>query len=70
NPKRAHLLVSNVLGKHVPQRPSVVYGAGFELVRASTSRRTCHPSHPLHRGALPRGSTALTSGPSQLNHSR
>ncbi|MFD9500580.1 phosphoribosyltransferase [Streptomyces sp. NPDC060035] len=31
NPKRAHLLVSNVLGKHVPQQPSVVYGAGFEL---------------------------------------
>ncbi|WP_424860974.1 phosphoribosyltransferase domain-containing protein [Streptomyces sp. MMS24-I29] len=33
NPKRAHLLVSNVLGKHVPQKPSVVYGAGFELGR-------------------------------------
>ncbi|MFF3733032.1 phosphoribosyltransferase [Streptomyces sp. NPDC002476] len=33
NPKRAHLLVSNVLGKHVPQRPSVVYDAGFELGR-------------------------------------
>ncbi|MFG2590489.1 phosphoribosyltransferase [Streptomyces sp. NPDC048438] len=31
NPKRAHLLVSNVLGKHVPQRPSVVHGVGFEL---------------------------------------
>ncbi|MFJ7056451.1 phosphoribosyltransferase [Streptomyces microflavus] len=31
NPKRAHLLVSNVLGKHVPQHPSVVYGAGYEL---------------------------------------
>lgn len=31
NPKRAHLLVSNVLGKHVPQRPGVVYGAGFSL---------------------------------------
>ncbi|WP_240659744.1 phosphoribosyltransferase [Streptomyces sp. WAC 01529] len=31
NPKRAHLLVSNVLGKHVPQRPSVVYGAGHGL---------------------------------------
>ncbi|MEU0097616.1 phosphoribosyltransferase [Streptomyces sp. NPDC006267] len=31
NPRRAHLLVSNVLGKHVPQRPSVVHGAGFEL---------------------------------------
>lgn len=33
NPKRAHLLVSHVLGKHVPQHPSVVYGAGFELGR-------------------------------------
>ncbi|MFD6735913.1 phosphoribosyltransferase domain-containing protein, partial [Micromonospora aurantiaca] len=31
NPKRAHLLVSNVLGKHVPQRPSVIWGAGREL---------------------------------------
>ncbi|MFJ4538042.1 phosphoribosyltransferase [Streptomyces tibetensis] len=33
NPKRAHLLVSNVLGKHVPQSPSVVYGYGWELGR-------------------------------------
>ncbi|MDT0486816.1 phosphoribosyltransferase [Streptomyces doebereineriae] len=33
NPKRAHLLVSNVLGKHVPQLPSVVYGQGFALGR-------------------------------------
>ncbi|WP_234348698.1 phosphoribosyltransferase domain-containing protein, partial [Kitasatospora sp. MY 5-36] len=33
NPKRAHLLVSTVLGKHVPQRPSVVHGAGLELGR-------------------------------------
>ncbi len=31
NPKRAHLLVSNVLGKHVPQRPHVVYDAGYGL---------------------------------------
>ncbi|MEV5975910.1 phosphoribosyltransferase [Streptomyces sp. NPDC052114] len=31
NPKRAHLLVSNVLGKHVPQHPSVVHGAGHDL---------------------------------------
>ncbi|WP_455359381.1 phosphoribosyltransferase [Streptomyces sp. SYSU K21746] len=31
NPKRAHLLVSNVLGKHVPQSPAVVYDAGFAL---------------------------------------
>ncbi len=33
NPKRAHLLVSNVLGKHVPQRPGVVHGAGLGLGR-------------------------------------
>ncbi|MFD3581593.1 phosphoribosyltransferase [Streptomyces sp. NPDC058683] len=33
NPKRAHLLVSNVLGKHVPQSPAVVYGHGFSLGR-------------------------------------
>ncbi|MEU7134108.1 phosphoribosyltransferase domain-containing protein [Streptomyces sp. NPDC046261] len=33
NPKRAHLLVSNVLGKHVPQLPSVVYEAGAGLGR-------------------------------------
>ena len=34
NPRRAHLLVSQVLGKHVPQRPATVYRAGFELGRA------------------------------------
>ncbi|WP_326649698.1 phosphoribosyltransferase [Streptomyces sp. NBC_01750] len=33
NPKRAHLLVSNVLGKHVPQSPAVVYDAGYRLGR-------------------------------------
>ncbi|WP_435611655.1 phosphoribosyltransferase [Streptomyces sp. bgisy159] len=33
NPKRAHLLVSHVLGKHVPQSPSVVHGAGVALGR-------------------------------------
>ncbi|MGW0764588.1 phosphoribosyltransferase [Streptomyces sp. NPDC002676] len=31
NPKRAHLLVSHVLGKHVPQSPAVVYGHGVAL---------------------------------------
>ncbi|MFF2166841.1 phosphoribosyltransferase [Streptomyces sp. NPDC058175] len=31
NPKRAHLLVSNVLGKHVPQSPDVVWRAGYDL---------------------------------------
>ncbi|MFI9796423.1 phosphoribosyltransferase [Streptomyces sp. NPDC052302] len=33
NPKRAHLLVSNVLGKHVPQSPTVVHDAGHALGR-------------------------------------
>ncbi|WP_159767112.1 phosphoribosyltransferase [Streptomyces sp. HM190] len=33
NPKRAHLLVSNVLGKHVPQSPAVVHGHGVALGR-------------------------------------
>ncbi|WP_189535428.1 phosphoribosyltransferase [Streptomyces roseolilacinus] len=33
NRKRAHLLVSRVLGKHVPQSPAVVRGAGHELGR-------------------------------------
>lgn len=28
NPKRAHLLVSTVLGKHVPTDPALVYGSG------------------------------------------
>ncbi|WNI15355.1 phosphoribosyltransferase [Actinacidiphila sp. ITFR-21] len=31
NPKRAHLLVSNVLGKHVPQDPDTVYGHAHRL---------------------------------------
>ncbi|MEV4741542.1 phosphoribosyltransferase [Streptomyces sp. NPDC049555] len=33
NPKRAHLLVSPVLGKHVPVPPARVYGAGLDLGR-------------------------------------
>ncbi|MCC5034832.1 phosphoribosyltransferase [Streptomyces sp. WAC 00631] len=33
NPRRAHLLVSQVLGKHVPQRPDVVHEAGLGLGR-------------------------------------
>ncbi|MFI9200538.1 phosphoribosyltransferase [Streptomyces sp. NPDC053048] len=33
NPRRAHLLVSNVLGKHVPASPAVVYEAGAALGR-------------------------------------
>ncbi|QLE76003.1 phosphoribosyltransferase [Streptomyces rectiverticillatus] len=33
NPKRAHLLVSNVLGKHVPAPPAAVYESGAGLGR-------------------------------------
>ncbi len=33
NPRRAHLLVSTVLGKHVPQLPRVVHESGLELGR-------------------------------------
>ncbi|MGP4110519.1 phosphoribosyltransferase [Streptomyces sp. 4N509B] len=33
NPRRAHLLVSTVLGKHVPQSPSRVHGTGVALGR-------------------------------------
>ncbi|WP_116211472.1 phosphoribosyltransferase domain-containing protein [Streptomyces olivoreticuli] len=33
NPKRAHLLVSHVLGKHVPVAPSTVHGSGAGLGR-------------------------------------
>nr|WP_241844779.1 phosphoribosyltransferase domain-containing protein [Streptomyces silvensis] len=42
NPKRAHLLVSNVLGKHVPQHPSVIWRSGYDLgarVRALLGER-------------------------------
>jgi hypothetical protein len=31
NPRRAHLLVSTVLGKHIPTDPRVVYAAGRQL---------------------------------------
>lgn len=33
NPRRAHLLVSTVLGKHVPRPPHIVHDAGRELGR-------------------------------------
>lgn len=47
NPRRAHLLVSAVLGKHVPTDPRLVYGSGLllgELVRARL--RGEEPSRP------------------------
>ncbi|MGI5322072.1 phosphoribosyltransferase family protein [Actinomadura nitritigenes] len=51
NPRRAHLLVSAVLGKHVPTDPRLVYGSGLllgELVRARLrDEATFVPSGPL-----------------------
>ncbi len=41
NPKRAHLLVSTVLGKHIPTDPRLVHGSGLllgELCRGLGSR--------------------------------
>ncbi|MFI0368222.1 phosphoribosyltransferase family protein [Actinomadura sp. 1N219] len=50
NPRRAHLLVSAVLGKHVPTDPRLVYGSGLllgELVRARL-----HGDEPSRPGTL------------------
>ncbi len=38
NPRRAHLLVSTVLGKHIPTDPRVVRGAGRQLGRLVAER--------------------------------
>lgn len=38
NPRRAHLLVSTVLGKHVPTDPRIVHEAGLRLGRAVADR--------------------------------
>lgn len=51
NPRRAHLLVSAVLGKHVPTDPRLVYGSGLllgELVRVRLrSEDAAHPGSLL-----------------------
>ncbi|MDP9116294.1 MAG: phosphoribosyltransferase family protein [Actinomycetota bacterium] len=48
NARRLHLLVSSVLGKHIPTHPEVVYGAGLHLGdlvgRALGTRTTSHGS--------------------------
>ncbi|MEU6536736.1 phosphoribosyltransferase [Streptomyces sp. NPDC047000] len=61
NPKRAHLLVSNVLGKHVPQSPSVVYGYGVAL-----GRRVRELLGPEHERAVVLGYAETATG---LGHS-
>ncbi|MFB4315485.1 phosphoribosyltransferase [Actinomadura sp. 21ATH] len=45
NPRRAHLLVSAVLGKHVPTDPRLVHGAG--LLLGDLVRRALRPEGPV-----------------------
>ncbi|MFC9974836.1 phosphoribosyltransferase family protein [Spirillospora sp. NPDC127200] len=55
NPRRAHLLVSSVLGKHVPTDPRLVYGSGLllgELVRRRLEGRTGAGSDAPYRALL------------------
>ncbi|WP_243711260.1 phosphoribosyltransferase family protein [Actinomadura sp. KC216] len=55
NPRRAHLLVSAVLGKHVPTDPRLVYGSGLllgELVRARLHGDQPSPPGPFLADAL------------------
>lgn len=53
NPRRAHLLVSTVLGKHLPADPRLVYGAG-RLLGAMTADRLAgrHGDIAVTGGAL------------------
>ncbi|HZX38261.1 MAG TPA: phosphoribosyltransferase domain-containing protein, partial [Streptomyces sp.] len=60
NPKRAHLLVSNVLGKHVPQSPAVVYGAGYGL--GERVRELLGPEDASHAVVLGYAETATGLG--------
>lgn len=49
NPRRAHLLVSTVLGKHVPADPRLVFGCGALLgLLVETSLTGEDPGHPAH----------------------
>lgn len=46
NPKRAHLLVSQVLAKHIPTEPALVISAG-ELLGAFVAQELAHDAGPL-----------------------
>ena len=47
NPRRAQLLVSRVLGKHVPTDPRVVHGAGLLLGGLVADALACRPPRTL-----------------------
>lgn len=57
NPKRAHLLVSHVLGKHVPADPRVVLGSGHRL-----GRLVAEVAGPLPADALVIGYAETATG--------
>ncbi|MCW2522509.1 MAG: phosphoribosyl transferase family protein [Frankiales bacterium] len=64
NPKRAHLLVSTVLGKHVPTDPRLVYGAGrlLGMLVAEALADSAAPvqTPPTELDLVRRGGDALT----------
>ena len=51
NPKRAHLLVSRVLAKHVPTEPGIATSAG-QLLGLLVRRELAGPRRP-HRSGRP-----------------
>lgn len=64
NPKRAHLLVSRVLAKHVPTEPDLVIAAG-ELLGAFVADRLSALKHDA--GPLPTRSTESSAVPSAVH---
>lgn len=78
NPRRAHLLVSTVLGKHVPTDPRLVYGSGM-LLGTLVAKALAAPAGAPHPGdrvggellglalaGAPGASTALVSRAQRL----
>lgn len=78
NPRRAHLLVSTVLGKHVPTDPRLVYGSGM-LLGSLVAKALAAPAGAPHPGdraggellglalaGVPDASTALVTHTQQL----
>lgn len=61
NPRRAHLLVSNLLGKHTPQRPDIVTAAARILAARAADTLAGHPDARTE-DALRALDAALTTG--------
>ncbi|MDJ0316615.1 phosphoribosyltransferase domain-containing protein [Arthrobacter antibioticus] len=68
NPKRAHLLVSAVLAKHVPTEPALVMAAGELLGAFVASELALMPDDGGHPRTLPAtGESSLTTAAAQLS---